>query len=137
VLCVPDEDSARGSIRFNLPTFVEECLIKDVSVSFGGDGIVKECSGSENFDEKFRLPFEREKSPGKGKPGLLYLGLNPRQKTGFWFDDASEGVVTLGIGHFAHGDINGGRFRFYGYLKGASVSIDDQTIFKNGKLAAF
>jgi leucyl aminopeptidase (aminopeptidase T) len=134
VLVAPDENSAQGTIKFNLPTPSEKGLTRDVSLSFGKDGRLTEYDGGENFEENFEKPYKKEKKPDKAKAALFSIGLNPKQKTGFGFDDSSEGVVLFGIGHYSYGDRNKTSFRFYGLLEDATVSIDGKVIARDGRV---
>jgi leucyl aminopeptidase (aminopeptidase T) len=134
VMTVPREDSAKGSVKFNLPTPSEKDYTHEVSLSFEKDGLVSKYAGGENFKRNFKDKFDKEKKEDKGRLALFSIGVNPKQRVGFGYDDSAEGVVLLGIGHFSYGDKNKTGFRFYGLLEGSTVTIDGETIVENGKL---
>jgi leucyl aminopeptidase (aminopeptidase T) len=134
VLVAPNEDSAKGAIKFNLPTPSVKGLTRDVSLTFGAQGRLTEYDGGENFEENFKKKYEKERRQDKGKAALFSIGLNPKQKTGLGFDDSAEGVVLFGIGHYSYGDKNNTGFRFYGLLEGATVEIDGKVIARGGRV---
>ncbi len=134
VLCVPKEDSARGTINFNLPTRSEKNFTRGVSLTFGKDGRLSSYSGGDNFEKNFKEKYEKDKKPDKGRAALLSIGLNPKQKIGYGFNDSSEGVLLFGIGHYSYGDKNKASFRFYGFLEGSTISVDNRVIVRDGKI---
>jgi hypothetical protein len=66
----------------------------------------------------------------------LSIGFNPAASTGYTFNDVAAGTVTVGIGS---NEFNGGKnksnYYFNGTLAGATVTADDETIIKAGKIA--
>jgi leucyl aminopeptidase (aminopeptidase T) len=134
VLTVPREDSAKGVIKFNLPSPSGKDFAHNISLSFEKNGLVSKYSGGENFNKGFKEKFEGETKKDKGRVALFSIGVNPKQKTGFGYDDSAEGVILLGIGHYSYGDRNKTDFQFYGLLDGANVSIDGSMVIEKGKL---
>ncbi|MFI5420455.1 MAG: aminopeptidase, partial [Nitrososphaerales archaeon] len=124
VLTVPKEDSAKGVINFNLPSPSGKDFAHDISLTFGKNGLVSKYSGGQNFNKGFKEKFEAEAKKDKGRIALFSVGVNPKQKIGFGYDDSSEGVVLLGIGHYSYGDRNKTEFQFYGLIGEATVTVD-------------
>jgi leucyl aminopeptidase (aminopeptidase T) len=134
VLTVPREDSAKGVINFNLPSASGKDFVHDISLTFEKNGLVSKYSGGQNFSKGFKEKFEAEAKKDKGRIALFSVGVNPKQKTGLGYDDSSEGVVLLGIGHYSYGDRNKTDYQFYGLLGEATVTVDGNTIVDKGKL---
>jgi spermidine/putrescine-binding protein len=82
------------------------------------------------------LKASYEKASGeKNRIAVLGVGVNPKARSGYLQDSLASGVVTIGIG--GNDDIGGANktdFYFAGVLTKATLTVDGNTIVKNGKL---
>jgi len=125
--------SAEGAIRFNAPTPYRGLSINNFGWKFK-DGKMTEFGGGAGAK---RPREEWEQSTGdKDRIASLSIGFNPAASTGFTFNDVAAGAISVGIGS---NEFNGGKnksnFYFNGTLAGATVSVDDETIIRAGKIA--
>jgi leucyl aminopeptidase (aminopeptidase T) len=91
--------------------------------SFGGGGA------------EFRRTFRRS-GPGKDRPGLLSVGLNPRISSIPLLFDQERGRICLGIGRnsFYGGATRRPHFVAYQSLRGGSITIDGRLVVDAGNL---
>jgi aminopeptidase len=85
--------------------------------------------------EGFRQTFRRS-GPGKDRPGLLSVGLNPRITSIPLLFDQERGRICLGIGRnsFYGGATRRPHFVAYQSLRGGSIAIDGRPVVDAGHL---
>lgn len=127
------EDTAEGTVIFDVPVPQVGVLIKEMKWFFRGGKLV-ELSAKEN--EKSIKGLYDGASGDKNKLGGLSIGLNPKAKTGYLENAIPEGAVTLFIGDNRElGGKNESDWGFPGTLRHATVRVNGKTIVKEGKLA--
>ena len=89
-------------------------------------------SGSEEFLREFP-----KLGPGKDRPGLVSVGLNPRTTSVPLLFDQEKGKITIAIGHNTHvgGSTRSPHFSAYQALGGATLTVDGKTIVDAGEFA--
>jgi leucyl aminopeptidase (aminopeptidase T) len=128
----PDEDSANGTVAFDLPIPQRGKLIKGVKWTFA-NGSISEFTAAKNGN--MILPVWEKATGDRSKFAWFGIGMNPAAKTGFLGDNIASGAVTIGIGeNKVLGGKNVSTFGFQGTLKKSTVIIGDQTIVTDGKL---
>jgi len=129
----PDENSANGTVIFDLPIPIRGKLVRGLVWSFENGQITK-FTATKNGD--MVIPLWEKGTGDKSQVGLLGIGFNPSAKAGFLINQIVSGAVTIGVGE---NKILGGRnvstFGFQGTLKRSTVVIDGQTVVSDGKLA--
>ncbi|MGI0068486.1 MAG: hypothetical protein ACREB9_08820, partial [Thermoplasmata archaeon] len=91
-----------------------------------------------DYESKAEL-FERsypKLGPGKDRPGLVSVGLNPKISVSpLWFD-LHRGTVSITIGRNSHvgGKTRTPRFTAYQQLRGATMTIDGETVVDAGEI---
>ena len=132
---VPDEKSGEGTIAFDRPIPWLGRWVRDVRIAFDGGRLTK-FSASENEDF-IRADWEEAKGP-KDLLGYLDVGLNPKARSGFLQDAIVAGNVYVAVG--SNDEVPGGKnktdFFLGASLTGATVTIDERPVIRNGKLAA-
>ncbi len=127
------EDTAEGTVIFDVPAPQVGVLIKEMKWVFEGGKLV-ELSAKEN--EKPIKGLYDGASGDKDRLGGLSIGLNPKAKTGFLDNAIPEGAVTLFIGDNRElGGKNESDWGFPGTLRSATLRVDGRAIVKEGKLA--
>ncbi len=89
----------------------------------------------ETGGDAFRRAFAKE-GPGKDRPGLLSVGLNPQISSIPLLFDQQRGIVTLAIGRNSHfgGLTRTPHFSAYQSLTGATLEVDGETVVEAGEL---
>jgi aminopeptidase len=89
----------------------------------------------ERGEEEFRREFSRL-GPGKGRPGLISVGLNPQISSIPLLFDQERGVITIAIGRnsWAGGRTRSPRFTAYQSIRGGTLEIDGATVVDAGVL---
>lgn len=89
----------------------------------------------ESNSEEFLKQFPRL-GPGKDRPGLISVGLNPRTTAIPLLFDQSRGAVTIAIGRNSHhgGATRTPHFSAYQSLLGATLEVDGKRIVDAGEL---
>jgi aminopeptidase len=89
----------------------------------------------ERGEAEFRRAF-RAAGPGKDRPGLISVGLNPSTTSIPLLFDQERGVLSLTIGRNSEmgGHNRGSRFVAYSPIRNADVSVDGTPILRNGAL---
>ena len=132
ILVCPDESYAEGTVVFDRPTPYLGKWIGGVRFNFK-NGELTEYKARLNADH---LKASFEKATGeKNRVAAIGVGMNPMARTGFLQDGIVAGAVTVSIG--GNDDIDGASktdFYFPGILTKATLSVDDHTIVKNGRL---
>ncbi|MFZ3355197.1 MAG: helix-turn-helix domain-containing protein [Thermoplasmata archaeon] len=86
--------------------------------------------GRELFDQSYARA-----GLGRGQPGAISIGLNPRISVAPLLKDQQRGVVTFQIGRNDHlGGSNHATWWAWLLLSGATVSVDGTEILRDGKL---
>ncbi len=129
----PDESYAEGTIVFDRPTPFMGKWINGIQFHFK-DGILKEYRARLNANV---LKASYEKATGeRDRVAVLGVGLNPKAHTGFLQDGICAGAITVGIG--GNDDLGGASktdFYFSGVITKATLSVDGNTIIKNGSIS--
>jgi leucyl aminopeptidase (aminopeptidase T) len=129
----PDEDSANGTVTFDLPIPSRGKLIKGLKWAFE-NGRISNFTAAKNGD--MIIPVWEKATGDRSKFGWFGIGFNPGAKTGFLGDNIASGAVTIGVGdNKLFGGKNVSTFGFQGTLKKATVAIDNQTVVADGKIA--
>jgi leucyl aminopeptidase (aminopeptidase T) len=129
----PLEESARGTVVYDLPRALKGRLIQELRLDFE-KGRIKEFRAKKN-EEVFREVFEATQGD-RDKIAQFTLGLNPKiDLIGYTTDELSLGTVTIGVGaNRGIGGKNDSSFTFSGTITKPTVEIDGQTIMVDGRL---
>jgi leucyl aminopeptidase (aminopeptidase T) len=84
---------------------------------------------------EFRRAFKAA-GPGKERPGLISVGLNPSTTSIPLLFDQERGVLSLSIGRNSEmgGHNRRGRFVAYSSIRNADLSVDGTPVLRSGKL---
>ena len=132
VSVAPLEDSANGSIAFDVPQAWAGRSIRKLRWEFA-DGRITSWSGDKNA-EVLHKAWESG-SGAKDRIGSLTIGLNPRAELGFLQNPIVRGAVSVSTG--ANEDLGGANGWAYFHqqtLRAANLSLDGKPIVKAGKL---
>jgi leucyl aminopeptidase (aminopeptidase T) len=129
----PLEESARGTVVYDLPRALKGRLIQELRLDFE-KGRIKEFR-AKKYEEVFREVFEATQGD-RDKIAQFTLGLNPKvDLIGYTTDELSLGTVTIGVGaNKGIGGKNDSSFTFSGTITKPTVEIDSQTIMVDGRL---
>ena len=132
VLACPDESYAEGTVAFDRPVQFMGKWVGGVRLEFRNGALMDYHAGL----NAGHLKANYEKAAGeKNRIAVVGVGVNPKARVGFLQDSIASGVVTIGIG--GNDDIGGANktdFYFAGALTKATLTVDDRTIVKNGRL---
>jgi len=129
----PDENSAEGTVAFDLPIPSRGKLIKGLAWTFE-KGKISKFTAKKNGD--MIIPVWEKSTGDRNQFGWFGIGFNPGAKTGFLGDNIASGAVTIGVGeNKLLGGKNVSTFGFQGTLKRSTVVIDGHTVVADGKLA--
>ncbi len=129
-----DEESGEGTVVFDKPilSLLKEGRIERLSLKISQGRIVDSTARAQ------QRAFKKWLVAGSGdsnRLGFFGFGLNPKLKHGFTQDDKTLGGVTLGFGdNTDKAGKNRGDRGFWASMTGATVSIDDSVIMKQGQL---
>jgi leucyl aminopeptidase (aminopeptidase T) len=132
-----DETYAEGTFVGNTPTvmFVEdrERLLRPAGWTFEAGRLTK--YEPDIPDEDFLRTFPKLPE-GKGRPGILSVGLNPRISSIPTLLDQERGTVNLSIGRnsFFGGKTRAPRFTAHQAVRGATLTVDGRPLVKEGRL---
>jgi leucyl aminopeptidase (aminopeptidase T) len=89
----------------------------------------------ERGEADFRRAFKAA-GPGKDRPGLISVGLNPATTSIPLLFDQERGVLSLAIGRNSEmgGHTRGSRFVAYSPLHKAELSVDGTPVLRDGEL---
>ncbi|TLZ58804.1 MAG: hypothetical protein E6K16_08090 [Methanobacteriota archaeon] len=133
VAIAPLEDSANGTIEFNVPQAWAGRSIRKLGWEFSGGRIVS-WSGDKNADLLHRA-WAKGAGSEKDRIGGLTVGLNPRAELGFLQNPIVRGAVSISIGGNEElGGANTNSFPHQQTLAGANLTLDGKPIVKAGKL---
>ncbi len=134
LLVCPDESYGEGIVTFDRPTAYQGRWVGSVRFEFK-NGELTNYQARLNGD---RLRTSYEKASGeKNRIAAIGVGVNPKARIGFLQDGIAAGTVTVAIGgNDDIGGVNKTDFYFPGTLTKATLSVNDTTIVKNGKLIA-
>jgi leucyl aminopeptidase (aminopeptidase T) len=129
----PLEESARGTVVFDVPRALKGRLIQELRLDFE-KGHFKEFKAKKS-EEVFREVFEATQGD-KDRIAQFTLGLNPKMDLiGYTTDELSLGTVTIGVGaNRGIGGKNDSSFSFSGTITKPTVEIDGQTIMVDGRI---
>jgi leucyl aminopeptidase (aminopeptidase T) len=129
----PDEQSANGSVVFDLPVPQRGKLNRGLSWHFKNGQVTKFVAAK---NSEMVLPIWEGSTGDKSRFGSFGIGFNYAAKVGFLNSTIVSGAVTLGIGeNKILGGKNQSTFGFQGTLRKSTVVIDGQTVVSEGKLA--
>jgi len=132
-----DESVAEGTFVANIPgvMFAQgvETPLRPGSLEFKKGRVASHSIGSAG--DEFRRSFSRL-GPGKERPGLLSIGLNPNISSIPLLFDQEKGVITLAIGRNSHfgGETRTPRFTAYQSIRGATLTVDGDPLVDQGEL---
>jgi leucyl aminopeptidase (aminopeptidase T) len=132
VLACPDETYAEGTVVFDRPAQYMGKWVGGVRLEFK-DGLLTNYQARLNAS-LFRASYEKATGE-KNRIAVVGVGVNSKVRPGYLQDSLASGVVTLGIG--GNDDIGGANktdFYFADVLTKATLTVDDKTIVKDGKL---
>jgi leucyl aminopeptidase (aminopeptidase T) len=129
----PLEESARGTVVYDLPRALKGRLIQELRLDFE-KGRIKEFR-AKKYEEVFREVFDATRGD-RDKIAQFTLGLNPKvDLIGYTTDELSLGTVTIGVGaNKGIGGKNDSSFSFSGTVTKPTVEIDGQTIMVDGRI---
>lgn len=128
------ETSAEGKIVFDSPilSLVREGRIEKLTLVVSHGRIVRYSAATQEH------AFGRWMKEGTGdfdRFGFFGLGLNPKLRHGFTQDDKVRGGVTIGFGdNTDKAGRNKANRGFWASMTGATVTIDDKLVMKDGCL---
>ncbi len=129
-----NEQSGQGRIVFDKPirSLLKAGIINRLTLTVSEGRIVDSSAGNQ------QQAFERWLREGKGDVDRLAffgLGLNPNLRHGFTQDDKVLGGVTIGFGDNSDKEGKNKADRgFWGSITGATVTIGNKRVMKDGKL---
>jgi len=132
VAVVPKESSASGIYVSDVPEANAGLSIRDVLWKFN-DGKLTSFDGGENVECVKAL--WKEASGDKDQIGSLTIGLNPKAKIGFVYNQIVLGTATVSLGD--NRELGGkveSSFSFHCTVTKPSIDLDGKPIMKNGKL---
>lgn len=102
-------------------------------LEFEGGRLVRHAFGP--ADEEFRRAYAAV-GPGKERPALLSVGLNPHISSIPLLFDQERGVITIAIGRNAPlgGRTKTPHFTAYQSLRGATLRVDGRTVVRAGEI---
>ncbi len=132
ILACPDEMFAEGRVVFDRPTPYMGKWVGGMRLDFK-DGILTNYKATQNVGH-FKASYDKA-SGEKNRIAAIGVGLNPKARIGFLQDTMVAGAVTVAIG--GNDDIGGASktdFYFPGILTKATLTVNGNTIVRNGKL---
>jgi leucyl aminopeptidase (aminopeptidase T) len=133
VAVAPKERSASGPYISDVPEANAGVLVQDVAWIFK-DGRLKSFSGGKNI-EGIKTMWKKAKGD-KDQAGSLMIGLNPKARKGFLYNQIVLGTVTLGVGD--NREIGGkieSNFECHCTVAEPTVELDGKPVIKHGKFA--
>lgn len=126
------ENSAEGTVAFDVPIPQVGVLIRDMRWEFQGGKLVGISAGE---NEKALKGLYDGAHGDKDRLGSLSIGTNPKGKTGFLDSWLTQGAVSLSIGdNRGLGGSNESDWGFTGTLARATLEVDGQVLVREGKL---
>jgi leucyl aminopeptidase (aminopeptidase T) len=132
VQVAPTETSAQGIFASNVAEPMHGVLVHKATWHFK-DGQLVSFKGGKNVDTEIAL--WKGDTGDKDRIGWITLGLNPRAKTGFTYNEIALGTVTVGIGD--NRELDGKNESDYGCrftVTEPTLILDGKPIIKRGKL---
>jgi len=132
VSVAPDETSATGRVVFDVPQAWAGRSIRRLEWEFSG-GRVTSFAGDRGA---LALRTEWEASAGdKDRIGTLSVGLNPKARLGFLWNEIVRGAVSIGLGgNEDEGGKNRPGFYHAQALGDATLELDGEAVVRRGKL---
>ncbi len=129
----PLEESAKGTVVYDVPRALKGRLIQDLRLVFER-GHIQEYKARKG-EEVFREVFDAGQGD-RDKIAQFTLGLNPKvDLIGYTTDELSLGTVTIGVGaNKGIGGKNDSSFSFSGTVTKPTVEVDGQTIIVDGRI---
>jgi len=129
----PDEESANGTVVYDLPNALGGRMLKGLRFEFK-NGRVEDYSAEQNLDV-----FKGQYQSATGDSDRLAdftIGLNPRaEHIGIFTDRIVTGTVSVGIG--ANAGIGGDNKNVFGYqgsMRKATLEVDGRRLVQDGRL---
>ena len=133
VAVAPKERSASGTYISDVPEAAHGYLFHDVAWNFK-DGRLTSFDGGKNT-EVLKAIWEKAKGD-KDQAAELIIGLNPKARKGFLYNQIVRGTVTLGVGDNRE---LGGRmesnFGFRCTIEKPTLELDGKPVIKRGNFA--
>lgn len=130
----PDEDSANGTVVYDLPNALSGKMLKGLRLEFKNGRVVK-YSAEQNL-EVFEGQYETAIGD-KDRFADIAIGLNPHaEPIGIFTDRITIGTVSVGIG--VNADIGGDNKNVFGYqgsMRKATLEVDGKRLVQDGRLA--
>ncbi len=128
----PLEDSANGSVAFNVPVSTVGRVVKGVKIKFR-DGVATEFEGADGF-EVVRAQWESA-AGRKDRIAQFQIGFNPGARAGYLVNELVMGGASVAIGgNDFFGGKNKSPFFYSGTRTGATVLADGEPVVKDGAL---
>lgn len=127
-----DGRTAEGTVVGNRGTYADWGTAFDGAFTFEGGRLSEHrfARGGAGFDKAFSTA-----TPGKDRPSILYLGLNPALKAVPNMEDCELGAVCLVVGGNSYlGGKNTSDFRGWVTLAGAEISLDGKPVIRSGRV---
>ncbi len=130
-----EETSAEGKVVFDSPilSLVKEGRIEKLTLTVSHGSIVRFTAATQ--DQAFGR-WLKEGSGDSDRFAFFGFGLNPKLRHGFTQDDKVRGGVTLGFGDNTDKEGRNKADRgFWASMTGATVTIDNRLVMKDGHLS--
>ncbi len=129
-----DESTADGTFVANRPTARNGSALRGGRWTFE-NGRLREFQFSEG-GAKFGSEY-RSAAPGKDRPALIEVGLDPSVRYAPMLEEAEAGAVTVGVGrNVGFGGKTKGDFLAYITLGGGELSVDGRPLVRRGKVVS-
>jgi leucyl aminopeptidase (aminopeptidase T) len=133
VLVAVDESTASGSIVSNLPYYSPGLRVGTGRWEFS-DGKLLSMAYDAPAAEVEKLYGAA--APGRERPSILSLGLNPKARAIPQYEEIESGVAVVGIGgNSGFGGKTANPFGLYSVLRGSDVEVDGTPVVRSGRLA--
>jgi leucyl aminopeptidase (aminopeptidase T) len=133
VLVAVDESTADGTVVSNRPYKSPGLSVGTGRWEFSGGKLV-----SMAYDEPAAEIERRYRAagPGKDRPAMLSIGLNPKARAIPQYEELESGIALVGIGGNAgFGGTTASPFQLFSVVRGADVEVDGTAVVRNGRLA--
>lgn len=132
----PLEDSAEGTVVFDMPRALKGRMVRDLTLRFEKGKIIHYRAGK--FEEVFREVFEATKGD-KDNIGQFAVGLNPRVGLiGYTSDELALGTATVGVGaNRGIGGRNDSSFSYSGTIEKPTVQINGHALMTDGRVSFY
>jgi leucyl aminopeptidase (aminopeptidase T) len=129
----PLEESAKGTVVFDVPRALKGRLIQELRIEFE-KGRIRDYK-AKKYEEVFKEYFDATRGD-RDKIAQFTIGLNPKvDLIGYTTDELTLGTISIGVGaNKGLGGKNDSSFTFTGTVTKPTVEIDGQTIMIDGRI---